>query len=92
MDGSGRKPRARLRWFQFSLRTLLATALLVGPISSWLGPWVVGLVREWRAEQRQQQLIFTEQDIRKLVEEWERLWNPPQPDKPLPRRTHGGVI
>ena len=41
---------------------------------------------------RAQQLIFTSEDFRALLNEWERFWMLDQPDHMTPQRVHGGVI
>ncbi|GIW95398.1 MAG: hypothetical protein KatS3mg110_3439 [Pirellulaceae bacterium] len=41
---------------------------------------------------RTRQLIFTSENFRALLEEWERFWFLDQPDHSVPHRTHGGVI
>lgn len=41
---------------------------------------------------RAEQLIFTSENLRALVQEWERFWFLDQPDHMTPYRTHGGVI
>ena len=41
---------------------------------------------------RTRQLIFTSEDLRQMMEEWERIWFLDQPSHLTPRRTHGGVI
>lgn len=41
---------------------------------------------------RTQQLIFTSENMRALLLEWERIWFLEQPDHMTPARTHGGVI
>ena len=41
---------------------------------------------------RTQQLMFTSEDLRLLLDEWERLWMLDQPDHMTPYRTHGGII
>jgi hypothetical protein len=41
---------------------------------------------------RTQQLIFTSEDLRNFLNEWERFWFLDQPDHMTPFRTHGGVI
>ena len=41
---------------------------------------------------RARQLIFTAEDLRSMMEEWERIWFLDQPSHLTPRRTHGGVI
>ena len=41
---------------------------------------------------RTQQLIFTSENLRLLLDEWERLWFLDQPDHESPYRTHGGIM
>lgn len=41
---------------------------------------------------RTQQLIFTSENLRLILDEWERLWMLDQPDHMSPYRTHGGLI
>lgn len=41
---------------------------------------------------RAEQLIFTSENLRAIVQEWERFWFLDQPDHMTPYRVHGGVI
>ena len=41
---------------------------------------------------RTQQLIFTSENFRLILDEWERTWMLDQPDHMTPYRTHGGLI
>ena len=41
---------------------------------------------------RAQQLIFTSEDLRSFLNEWERIWFLDQPSHLTPLRTHGGII
>jgi hypothetical protein len=41
---------------------------------------------------RTRQLIFTSEDMRNILDEWERIWFLDMPDHETPFRTHGGVI
>jgi len=41
---------------------------------------------------RAQQLIFTSEDLRLFLDEWERIWFLDQPSHMTPHRTHGGII
>ena len=41
---------------------------------------------------RTQQLIFTSEDLRLLLDDWERIWFLDQPTHLTPYRTHGGII
>ena len=45
-----------------------------------------------RPERRVQQLLYTSEDMRSLVEEWERFWHLDQPSHLTPIRTHGGLL
>ena len=41
---------------------------------------------------RAQELIFTSEDLRTFLDEWERIWFLDQPSHMKPLRTHGGII
>jgi hypothetical protein len=41
---------------------------------------------------RAQELIFTSEDLRSFLDEWERIWFLDQPSHLQPFRTHGGII
>ncbi len=41
---------------------------------------------------RTQQLIFTSEGLRLILDEWERAWMLDMPDHGTPYRTHGGII
>ncbi len=41
---------------------------------------------------RAQELIFTSEDLRCFLDEWERMWFLDQPSHMKPFRTHGGII
>lgn len=41
---------------------------------------------------RAEQLIFTSEDLRILLDDWERIWMLDQPSHLTPYRTHGGII
>ncbi len=43
-------------------------------------------------QRRAEQLIYTSENLRALVQEWERIWFLDQPDHMTPYRVHGGVI
>lgn len=45
-----------------------------------------------RPERRVKQLLYTSEDMRALVDEWERFWFLDQPSHLTPTRTHGGII
>ncbi len=41
---------------------------------------------------RTQQLLFTSDNMRMILEEWERIWFLDQPDHMTPYRVHGGLL
>jgi hypothetical protein len=41
---------------------------------------------------RTQQLIYTSEGLRLILDDWERFWFLDQPSHTTPFRTHGGVI
>jgi hypothetical protein len=41
---------------------------------------------------RTQELIYTSENLRMIIEEWERIWFLDQPSHLTPYRTHGGII
>jgi hypothetical protein len=41
---------------------------------------------------RTQELMFTSENLRLFLDEWERFWLLDQPDHQTPYRTHGGLI
>lgn len=41
---------------------------------------------------RTQQLIWTSENLRLFLDDWERLWLLDQPTHTTPYRTHGGII
>jgi len=41
---------------------------------------------------RTQELIFTSEDLRLFLDEWERIWFLDQPSHLTPFRIHGGII
>ncbi|HIF30291.1 MAG: hypothetical protein ABGX07_08645 [Pirellulaceae bacterium] len=43
-------------------------------------------------KERARQLMFTSENMRAMLLEWERFWFLDQPDHMSPQRTHGGVI
>ncbi len=41
---------------------------------------------------RTQELIFTSENLRQLLTDWQRIWFLDQPSHLSPYRTHGGII
>jgi hypothetical protein len=73
-----------------SMRRILSALLLSVALSGSVGC----LLPIYSADpaRRTQQLIFTSEDLRALVLEWERFWFLDQPSHLTPQRVHGGVI
>jgi len=70
-------------------RLLLAVVagLLIGANSGCILPAYSG-----DPARRTQQLIFTSENLRAFLDEWERIWFLDQPSHLKPFRTHGGII
>jgi hypothetical protein len=41
---------------------------------------------------RTKELIFTSENFRAILDEWERIWFLDMPDHMTPRRVHGGIM
>jgi hypothetical protein len=41
---------------------------------------------------RTRQLLFTSENLRQVLDEWERIWFLDQPSHMTPYRVHGGII
>jgi hypothetical protein len=72
------------------MRNLLLAVLLGLSIGSSVGC----IIPTYSADpvRRAQQLIWTSEDLRHLLDDWERIWFLDQPDHLTPYRTHGGII
>jgi len=70
----------RRRRFQFSLRALILTVLIGGPVLGWVGKYVKA---EW--DRRKRESEFSE-SCQGLPAGWEKAWSA---DGPFPYRTHG---
>jgi hypothetical protein len=62
--------------------------------AAWLAASTGCLIPMYSADpaRRAQQLIFTSEDLRSFLDEWERIWFLDQPSHMKPIRTHGGII
>ncbi|QDS95391.1 hypothetical protein FF011L_41870 [Roseimaritima multifibrata] len=72
------------------MRRLLQICLLAVCLTSTTGCFLP--IYSPRPERRVQQLLYTSEDLRMLVEEWERFWHLDQPSHMSPIRTHGGTM
>ncbi len=62
--------------------------------AGWLASATGCLIPMYSADpaRRAQQLIYTSEDLRSFLDEWERIWFLDQPSHMKPLRTHGGII
>ena len=72
------------------MRRLIFAALIGVALSSNVGCLVP--LYSGDPVKRTRQLIFTSEDLRALINEWERFWFLDQPSHMTPQRVHGGVI
>jgi hypothetical protein len=72
------------------MRKLLLAIVLGCLISSSTGCVLPGY--SGQPERRVQQLIYTSENQRHILDEWERAWLLDQPVHLNPYRTHGGII
>jgi hypothetical protein len=72
------------------MRRLMQFAFLTVCLTTTVGCFVP--IYSTRPERRVQQLLYTSEDLRSLVDEWERFWFLDSPSHMTPIRTHGGVM
>lgn len=72
------------------MRRLLSVALLGLVLSTHVGCFIP--IYSADPTRRTQQLIFTSEDFRAILDEWERIWFLDMPSHLTPYRTHGGII
>jgi hypothetical protein len=65
----------------------LACSLLLGTVAGCFVPAYSG-----DSARRTQELMFTSENLRMILDTWERIWFLDQPDHMTPYRTHGGLI
>ncbi len=82
-----RGPSASLR--AFATRWILGIVLMMA-ISTSVGCFLP--IYSARPERRVQQLLYTSENLRALVDEWERFWQLDAPSHLTPIRTHGGIL
>ncbi|MEM6689666.1 MAG: hypothetical protein AAF664_09580 [Planctomycetota bacterium] len=73
------------KWVRWTVAIALAAAIL--PSTGCFVP-----IYSARPERRIQQLLYTSEDLRSVVDEWERFWHLDQPSHMTPIRTHGGLM
>ncbi len=72
------------------MRKLLLAAVLGMLLSSSVGCIIPAYSGD--PNRRTSELIWTSENLRLLLDEWERLWLLDHPDHMTPYRTHGGLI
>lgn len=72
------------------MRRLMRLTLLAVCLTTTVGCFVP--IYSARPERRVQQLLYTSEDLRSLVDEWERFWFLDSPSHMTPIRTHGGIF
>jgi hypothetical protein len=75
---------------ELAMRRALQLALLTVCLSTSVGCLLP--IYSATPERRVQQLLFTSEDLRMIVDEWERIWFLDSPSHLTPLRTHGGII
>jgi len=75
---------------ELAMRRVLQLALLTVCLSTSVGCLLP--IYSATPERRVQQLLFTSEDLRMIVDEWERFWFLDSPSHLTPLRTHGGII
>jgi len=83
-------PRNRRRPVRsLMMRACLGVALMLA-ISTSVGCFLP--IYSARPERRVQQLLYTSENLRAVVDEWERFWQLDAPSHLTPIRTHGGIL
>lgn len=72
------------------MRRLLFAVLLGTVLSTNVGCFLP--IYSAEPQRRTRQLIFTSEDFRMMLDEWERIWFLDMPSHMSPFRTHGGLI
>jgi hypothetical protein len=72
------------------MRRLIFAALLSVTLGSTVG--CILPIYSGDPANRTRQLIFTSENFRQIINQWERIWFLDQPDHMSPDRVHGGVI
>lgn len=72
------------------MRRLICSAILAVTLASSTGCFVP--IFSANKERRAAQLMVVSENLRAVLDEWERFWFLDQPDHMTPYRTHGGII
>lgn len=71
------------------MRRLLICLVLVGTLAN---SGCILPIYSGEPQRRGRQLLFTSENMRQLLDDWERFWMLDQPSHLTPYRSHGGVI
>ena len=71
------------------MRRLLISLLLVATIAN---SGCILPIYSGDPQRRARQLLFSSENLRLLLDDWERFWLLDQPTHMTPYRSHGGVI
>jgi len=72
------------------MRRLVCSALLALSVASSTGCLLP--IYSGDPVRRGRQLLYTSENLRMIVDDWERMWFLDQPDHMTPYRTHGGIL
>ncbi len=72
------------------MRLVLSVALLGLLLSTTIGCVIPAYSAD--PTRRTAELIYTSENLRLALDEWERFWLLDQPDHMTPYRTHGGIL
>jgi len=72
------------------MRRIFYVALICTLLSTTVGCFIP--IYSADRARRTRQLIFSSEDMRAALNQWERFWFLDQPDHMNPERVHGGVI
>ena len=72
------------------MRSLLLSLLLAVVVTSQSGCIIPAYSGDPRVRARE--LIVTSENLRMILEEWQRFWFLDQPDHMTPFRSHGGIM
>ena len=72
------------------MRRIVLCAVLAATIASSTGCFLP--IYSADPQRRARQLLFTSENLRQIVDEWERIWFLDQPSHMTPYRTHGGIL
>jgi hypothetical protein len=72
------------------MRRVICCALLALVVASNTGCFIP--IYSGDPVRRARQLLFTSENLRLILDDWERIWFLDQPSHLTPYRTHGGII